>query len=85
MLTMGRITPAPSPARKPTRTDAAMVSDLIDASALLWRVESTTDNSRGGGFAEWRADRKARKALARAAKAKAKAKGRDTAEPAVSA
>jgi flagellar motor switch protein FliM len=31
MLTMGRITPAPSPARKPTRTDAAMVSDLIDA------------------------------------------------------
>jgi len=38
--------------------------------ALLWRVESTTDNSRGGGFAEWRADRKARKALARAAKTK---------------
>ncbi len=49
--------------------------------ALLWRVESTTDTSRGGGFAEWRADRKARKALARAAKDR----GRETAGPAVSA
>jgi lipopolysaccharide export system permease protein len=49
--------------------------------ALLWRVESTTDNSRGGGFSEWRADRKARKALARAAKAKL----RDAQGPAVSA
>lgn len=33
--------------------------------ALLWRVESTTDTSRGGGFREWLADRRARKALAR--------------------
>jgi lipopolysaccharide export system permease protein len=49
--------------------------------ALLWRVESTTDNSRGGGFAEWRADRKARRALARAAKAKA----RESQGPVVSA
>jgi len=49
--------------------------------ALLWRVESTTDNSRGGGFAEWRADRKARKMLARAAKAKM----REAQGPAVSA
>lgn len=49
--------------------------------ALLWRVESTTDNSRGGGFAEWRADRKARRALARAAKAKT----REPQSPVVSA
>lgn len=31
--------------------------------ALLWRVESTTDNSRGGGLRDWWADRKARKQL----------------------
>lgn len=30
---------------------------------LLWRVESTTDTSRGGGFRDWWADRKARAAL----------------------
>ncbi|HYW32337.1 MAG TPA: LptF/LptG family permease [Gemmatimonas sp.] len=30
---------------------------------LLWRVESTTDTSRGGGIRDWLADRKARKAL----------------------
>lgn len=33
--------------------------------ALLWRVESTTDTSRGGGFREWLADRRVRKQLAR--------------------
>ena len=31
--------------------------------ALLWRVESTTDTSRGGGLRDWWADRKARKLL----------------------
>ena len=30
---------------------------------LLWRVESTTDTSRGGGIRDWWADRKARAAL----------------------
>lgn len=49
--------------------------------ALLWRVESTSGNSRGGGLAEWRADRKVRKALAR----EARAKGREASGPAVSA
>ncbi|GAB1344529.1 LptF/LptG family permease [Gemmatimonas sp.] len=33
--------------------------------ALLWRVESTTDTSRGGGLSDWLADRRARKQLAR--------------------
>jgi lipopolysaccharide export system permease protein len=33
--------------------------------ALLWRVESTTDSSRGGGIREWLTDRKVRKQLAR--------------------
>jgi lipopolysaccharide export system permease protein len=32
---------------------------------LLWRVESTTDSSRGGGIREWLADRRVRKQLAR--------------------
>lgn len=31
--------------------------------ALVWRVESTTDTSRGGGIREWWTDRKARRAL----------------------
>ncbi len=31
---------------------------------LLWRVESTTDTSRGGGIRDWWADRGARRALA---------------------
>jgi lipopolysaccharide export system permease protein len=30
---------------------------------MLWRVESTTDTSRGGGLRDWWVDRKARKAL----------------------
>ncbi len=30
---------------------------------LMWRVESTTDSSRGGGIREWWADRKARRSL----------------------
>jgi len=34
--------------------------------ALLWRVESTTDSSRGGGLREWLADRRVRRQLARA-------------------
>ncbi len=38
--------------------------------ALLWRVESTTDSSRGGGLREWLADRKVRKQLARETKAR---------------
>jgi lipopolysaccharide export system permease protein len=32
---------------------------------LLWRVESTTDSSRGGGIRDWWADRKARRAVSR--------------------
>jgi lipopolysaccharide export system permease protein len=36
--------------------------------ALLWRVESTTDSSRGGGLREWLADRRVRRQLAREAK-----------------
>ena len=31
--------------------------------ALVWRVESTTDTSRGGGIREWWSDRKVRRAL----------------------
>ncbi len=33
--------------------------------ALLWRVENTTDTSRGGGLRDWLADRRARQQLAR--------------------
>jgi lipopolysaccharide export system permease protein len=33
--------------------------------ALLWRVESTTDTSRGGGLRDWWADRKVRRQLER--------------------
>jgi lipopolysaccharide export system permease protein len=33
--------------------------------ALLWRVERTTDASRGGGFGDWWAERKAMRALRR--------------------
>jgi lipopolysaccharide export system permease protein len=40
--------------------------------ALLWRVESTTDTSRGGGLADWWADRKARRQLARELQASAR-------------
>jgi lipopolysaccharide export system permease protein len=36
--------------------------------ALLWRVESTTDSSRGGGLREWLTDRRVRRQLAREAK-----------------
>jgi lipopolysaccharide export system permease protein len=39
--------------------------------ALLWRVESTTDTSRGGGLSDWLADRRARKQLAREMKSAA--------------
>ncbi len=35
--------------------------------ALLWRVETTTDTSRGGGLRDWLADRKARKQMSKAA------------------
>ena len=48
---------------------------------LLWRVESTTDTSRGGGLRDWWADRGARRALAvqmkqeQAAKAAGKGSG----------
>ncbi|MES2524487.1 MAG: LptF/LptG family permease [Gemmatimonadota bacterium] len=41
----------------------ANVSFSIVGLILLWRVESTTDTSRGGGIRDWWADRKARKAL----------------------
>ena len=41
--------------------------------ALLWRVERTTDASRGGGIGDWWADRKAARALRRAERAAARA------------
>jgi lipopolysaccharide export system permease protein len=44
---------------------ANVVFSLIGL-ALLWRVENTTDSSRGGGLRDWWADRKARKAMSRA-------------------
>jgi lipopolysaccharide export system permease protein len=40
---------------------------------LLWRVERTTDSSRGGGIGDWWADRKTMRALRRAEKAQRKA------------
>ncbi len=36
---------------------------------LLWRVEKTTDGSRGGGLRDWWADRRARRTLRRAMRA----------------
>ncbi|HEY0929658.1 MAG TPA: LptF/LptG family permease [Gemmatimonas sp.] len=39
----------------------ANVIFTLVALVMLWRVESTTDTSRGGGFRDWMADRKARK------------------------
>ncbi len=47
-------------------TVAMWIANLIFGLAgvlLLWRVESTTDTSRGGGLRDWWADRKARSAL----------------------
>ena len=44
---------------------ANVVFSLIGL-GLLWRVESTTDTSRGGGLRDWWADRKAKRAVARA-------------------
>jgi len=41
----------------------ANVTFAIVGVVLLWRVESTTDTSRGGGIRDWWADRKARAAL----------------------
>jgi len=41
---------------------------------LLWRIESTTDGSRGGGLREWWSDRSARRVLAAEKKARARAK-----------
>lgn len=41
--------------------------------ALLWRVERTTDTSRGGGIGDWWADRKATRAMRRAEAARAHA------------
>ena len=35
--------------------------------ALMWKVESTTDKSRGGGIRDWWAERRARKTLVRKA------------------
>lgn len=43
----------------------ANVIFTIAGLVLLWRVESTTDTSRGGGLRDWWADRQARKLLAR--------------------
>lgn len=40
---------------------------------LLWRVESTTDSSRGGGIRDWLHDRQTRKMLAREQQARADA------------
>jgi lipopolysaccharide export system permease protein len=48
----------------------ANVIFTLVALVMLWRVESTTDTSRGGGIRDWWADRKARK--------KAKAQARKT-------
>jgi lipopolysaccharide export system permease protein len=45
---------------------AMWIANVIFALAglvLLWRVESTTDTSRGGGLADWWATRKANKAI----------------------
>lgn len=41
---------------------------------LLWRIESTTDGSRGGGLREWWSDRSARRVLAAERKARTRAK-----------
>ncbi len=38
MLTTGRVTAAPPPNRRPTRTDAAMLAALIDAALIGWEV-----------------------------------------------
>jgi lipopolysaccharide export system permease protein len=46
---------------------------------LLWRVESTTDTSRGGGVRDWWADRKARASLRALERAEAAAKSSATA------
>jgi lipopolysaccharide export system permease protein len=43
----------------------ANVIFTIAGLVLLWRVESTTDTSRGGGLRDWWADRQARMLLAR--------------------
>lgn len=45
---------------------------------LLWRVESTTDTSRGGGIRDWWADRGARRALAAQVKREQAAKAAGT-------
>ncbi len=42
----------------------ANVIFTVTGVVLLWRVESTTDTSRGGGIRDWWADRGARRALA---------------------
>lgn len=42
----------------------ANVIFTVTGVVLLWRVESTTDTSRGGGIRDWWADRRARRALA---------------------
>ena len=51
---------------------------------LLWRVESTTDSSRGGGLREWWSDRAVRRALARemAVEGRARARRRASGPPA---
>ena len=41
--------------------------------ALLWRVERTTDTSRGGGISDWWADRRTARALRRAERAERRA------------
>ena len=50
---------------------------------LLWRVESTTDTSRGGGIRDWWADRGARRALAEQMKREQAAKTAGTGPTAV--
>lgn len=51
----------------------ANVIFTIAGVALLWRVESTVDSSRGGGFGEWWRDRKAKKMLSKERQARQKA------------
>jgi flagellar motor switch protein FliM len=52
MQTMGRVSPLPAPARKPTRTDAAMVAALIDSAlaGLEAELSEEADLVWAGGF-----------------------------------
>lgn len=53
MLTTGRVTPAPPPNRRPTRTDAAMLAALVDA-ALIGLEASLAEDADKCWAAGWR-------------------------------